>query len=208
MSRTHTTWLGGAALLAAVFFGGSAAVAADSAGWQIDLKYGQSTLEQSFVGRRTIAFDDESDAAGVEVGYRFNDYIGLQAGYHDLGTFQGTAPFCPNNDQACIAHLALFAPLPFEAQVLGWSLAAVPSWPFTDRLSAYGKVGLLDWETEMELIPVFHVIIAEFDTFSDTDLVTALGLRYRFRKNLGALIEYQRLDLDLDSTTVGVTWKF
>ncbi len=207
MSRIKKVGLGSAALLAAVVLTAPPAPATEAHGWLVDLKYGQSTFEETFPGRRIAIFDDEADAAGVEVGYRFNDYIGLQAGYHDLGTFQGVGPFCASDDEVCLGRAALYAPIPWEAEVLGWSLAAVPSWPFTGRLSAYGKVGLLDWESDLSSAPVPEVP-AEFRSFSDTDLLTALGVRYRFGERFGALLEYQRIDLDLGSTTLGVSWNF
>ena len=203
MSRSKSVWYGASALLAAVLVGGGDPLAADEKGWQVDLRLGRSSLESSFGERHSKSFDDQADASSVEVGYFFNRYVGIQAGYHDLGSFEGTGSPCPDEVDPCIALLA-----PIEAEVTGWSLAVVPSWPFTERLSAFAKLGALAWNTDLssELIVTAHG--REFETLSSTDLLAGIGLSYRLSTRLGAVAEYRRLDLDLASTSLGVNWRF
>ncbi len=195
-------------------------ILAEPSGWSVDLKYGRGSLDDAFGTRHVKTFDDRAAAVGVEFGYRFNKYLGLQVGYQDFGAFDGLGSPCPDGFDACIERLAdesfglciegrqcLEVLVPLEAEVSGWSLALAPSWPFTERWSAFGKVGVLEWESDLSARPPFAGI-GRFDSTSSTDLLTGVGLRYRFAGNLGALVEYQRLDLDLGSTTLGVTWNF
>ncbi len=88
----------------------------------------------------------------------------------------------------------------------GWSLAVVPSWPFTRRLAAYGKLGVFDRETELSSDVQLIDGGRDFDRLSGTDLLTGVGLNYQFGKSLGALIEYQRTDVD--TAAFGLTWSF
>ena len=208
----------GLALAVAVI--GASAASADAPSWQVDVKYGESSLDESFGAFHVSTFDDESNVAAVEVGYRFNDYIGVQAGYHDLGSFDGRGSPCADiAGEPCIERLAttalcaegfdcLLVIVPLEAEITGWSAAAVPSWPFTDRLSAFGKVGVLDWEADIFTTPAALASFGQVGSFSDTDLLTAVGLRYRFGRHVSAVLEHQRLDLELDSSTLGVGWSF
>lgn len=88
----------------------------------------------------------------------------------------------------------------------GWSLAVIPSWPFTRRLAAYGKLGVFDRDVELSSDVQLIDGGRDFDRLSGTDLLTGVGLRYRFRKGLGTLVEYQRAELD--SASLGLTSRF
>ena len=203
MSRSRSVWFGASALIAAVLVGGGDPLAADERSWQVDLRLGRSSLESSFGERHSNWFDDQADTSSVEVGYFFNRYVGIQAGYHDLGSFDGTGSPCPDRADICIAVV-----VPIEAEVTGWSLAVVPSWPFTERFSAFAKLGALAWDTDLSSERIVTGRGREFETVSSTDLLAGIGLGYRFGTRLGAVAEYRRLDLDLASTSLGINWRF
>lgn len=194
-------------LLAVVVLAGGRPLVAEPSGWEVGLKFGRSSLEQSFgEQQRHKSFDDRAGASAVEIAYFFNEYVGVQAGYSELGTFRGTGSSCPFDPRTCRETLALFAPAAVEAEVTGWSLAVIPSWPFTERLAAYGKLGVFDRDTELSSDVELIGGGRDFDRLSGTDLLTGVGLRYRFGKGLGTLVEYQRAELD--SATLGLTWRF
>ena len=208
MSRSPEARIGVSLLLATILVGGATPLAADEAGWQVGLTFGRSTLEERFGDPevRPKSFDDRADASAVEVAYFFTRYLGLEAGYHDLGTFRGTGASCPADPIVCRESLALYAPAVAEAEITGWSLAVVPSWPFTRRLTAYGKLGVMARDTE-----VFTNVQRldggrDLDRLSGTDLLTGVGLRYRVGRDLGTLVEYQHAELD--TTALGLTWSF
>ena len=46
------------------------------------------------------------------------------------------------------------------------------------------------------------------ESFSDRDMLTAIGLQYTFPKGLGLLAEYQELDFDIGSASLGASWRF
>ena len=221
MSRSKSVWFGASALVAAVLVGGGDPLAADDKGWQVDLKLGRSSLESSFGGRHSKWFDDQADASSAEVGYFFNRYLGIEAGYHDLGSFAGAGSPCPDEVDVCIESLAAQphtlcvegAPCvevlaPIEAEVTGWSVAVVPRWPFTGRFSAFAKVGAIAWDTDLSSELAVTARGRQFESFSSTDLLAGIGLSYRFGSGLGAVAEHRRLDLDLASTSLGLSWRF
>jgi hypothetical protein len=96
---------------------------------------------------------------------------------------------------------------PMRAEITGLSLAAVPRFPFTERFSVYGKVGIIDWDADVsENYPDFPN--RALDSYSDRDLLTAVGLQYTFPIGIGVLAEYQELDFNVSSTSLGASYRF
>lgn len=208
MTRTiQKSWI--AALLLVPLVAAAGPLAAGATGWYVEARHGRSWLDSTLgsgaLGSRFL--HDESTASSAELGYSVNKYLGIQGGFHDLGTFRGSSlgSPCPPDAQVCPAYLASF---PLEAEVTGWSLAAVPAWPWNDRFAMYGKLGALEWESDLTNLAPPPLGVWRTEAFSGTDLLTAVGARYRFAGGFGVLLEHQWLDLDLDSTTLGVSWKF
>ncbi len=83
-------------------------------------------------------------------------------------------------------------------------MTAIPSWPVNDRLSLFGKVGVLDWDSDV----VESFDGRRVDSFSDLELLAGVGLRYALPSGFGASAEYQRVDLGLDSISLGASWRF
>jgi OOP family OmpA-OmpF porin len=91
-----------------------------------------------------------------------------------------------------------------------WELVAVGSWPFADKFSLYGKLGLYRGDTDASAP---GISVSE----TNTDLTYGFGLRWDFTKNLGARLEYQVYkdvgggdvgESDAEVMSVGVIWKF
>lgn len=220
MSRTFGSLAVPAALLAVAVLAGAAALQAGDRAWYVEAKAGPASLDARFGVRSPKTFDDDDTSRAVELGYSVNRYLAIQAGFHDLGEFAGGGSPCPEAAPFCIERLALdtlglcvegreclqvFAPV--SAEVTGYSLSAIPRWPVGDRLWLFGRVGVLDWETDIS-----HTGSSfgggRLDSFSDQGLLTGLGVRYAFPKGLGVLLEYQRLDLDFGTANLGVSYRF
>lgn len=199
----------------------STAVEAGESRWYVQGTVGQAGLDGSFGPRFQKVFDDEEVSATLGVGYSLNPYLAVEAGYHDLGSHAGFGSPCPVGVDVCIERLVdlglcvagsadcvdTLVLIPVEADLTGWSLSAVPSWRFSDRFSVYGRVGIIDWESDVSSnFP--SIPNATIDTFSDQELLTGIGFRYGFPSGLGLLLEYEQFDLDVVSTHVGVHWRF
>ncbi|MEE8524173.1 MAG: outer membrane beta-barrel protein [Thermoanaerobaculia bacterium] len=195
--------------------------------WYLETKLGQSEFEGTLGFRHAKFFDDSDSAASLAVGYTVNRYLAVEIGYHDLGEHGGFGSPCAENEEICPATalppgaehpLALcvegatdpicgFYPLvatPVTADVTGLSFAVVPRYPFNDRFSVYGKVGVIDWDADVSEAFSGRAV----DSFSDRDLLTAVGLQYTFPIGFGVLAEYQQLDFDVSSTSLGASYRF
>jgi opacity protein-like surface antigen len=201
--------------------------AGDSA-WYLETRLGSSDLDTTLGSRWPKGFNDQDSSVGVEVGYRIHRYLAVQIGYHDFGDFQGFGAPCSEDDETCIltiageplivsaaefalcvegapdCHLDALVATPLTAEASGLSLTAVPTWPVNDRLSLYAKLGVLSWGADVsESFDGRRV-----DHFSDLDALAGIGLRYAFPSGFGVSAEYQRVDLDLGSASLGASWRF
>lgn len=196
---------------------GAGPLAAGESPWYVNTKLGQGSLSADFGRPFPIHFEGHDETGDVEFGYLLHRHLAVQAGYHDLGEYQGFGGGCVDPEVLCIARAPLcvegatdpfclgLAIGPMTADASGVSLSFLPRWPlFDDRLTVFGKLGVIDWD--VDVTGSFGVTLSE--RFSDRDLLSGLGVQYFFRKGLGVLVEYQRLNFGHDSTSVGASWRF
>ena len=222
MYRLENKFLCLSAVFIVLLWASPAELSAGESRWYVESKLGQADFDGTLGTQFLKVFDSSEGSVSVELGYSIHEYFAVQVGFHDLGSHQGFGVPCADNDEACVARFATLddrsalcsdgAPceaLPLvlgslTADVDGLSLAAVPRWPVTQRFMVYGKLGVIDWDADIsesfENRPI--------ETFSDRDLMTAIGLQYVFPKGLGLLAEYQELDFDVGSTSLGASWRF
>ncbi len=161
------------------------AVLADDAGWYIGASANRLSADQNDID--DVDFEDSDNALGLKGGYMFNDLLGLELGYIDLGDYNTLS-----NDKG--VDLSLDAEAITLAGVLNLSLGE--SW------DVYGKLGVatLDSNTDLNIddadtrafggigveLDLGQVnIFGEYDTI-DTDIndltvdVVSVGLKYEF----------------------------
>ncbi len=188
--------------------------AADSP-WFVGAKLGQAHSEARFGARHPQSIDDEAETGALEGGYILNRYLAVQVGYHDLGSYRGVGSPCPQNVDSCIERLAALGlcvedsecaeiAILIAGELSGFSVALVPSWPLGNRFTVQGKVGLLSWRADI----IGSGGFGRIEGFSGEDVLAGLGLRYDVSRRLGLLIEYEEVDLDLSSTSIGMRWRF
>jgi len=138
--------------------------------------------------------DDDNSSYALGAGYVFTPNLSLEVAYQDFSDHDGQTD-CPPGF-AC-----LVIPVVAQADVAGISLALVGSVPLTDRLGAYGKVGFISWDVE------YDGISSAFDDSSE-DLLYAAGVNWSINDRWKVFAEYQRVELDLDTAAVGVSFHF
>lgn len=134
-------------------------------------------------------FDDEDTAWKVFGGYQFNQALGAELGYVDLGNFAGTVSGVAANSDAKAVELV-----------------GVGTLPIAPRFSAYGKAGAFYWDADTTA-PGLN------PSGDGTDFTFGAGLKYDFTNNMGARLEWQRYQdvgdiTDVDLISVGLVAKF
>jgi OOP family OmpA-OmpF porin len=178
---------------------------AQDAGFYAGGAIGQSRLKGACDGL-TIACDDKDTAWKIFGGYQFNKNFGAEIGYVDLG-------------KASASGIVTGAAVNAEIKGKGWEFLGVGTIPFTDKISGYGKLGLVRWEVDAFASAALGGRTAVGSASDNgTSATYGLGLKYDFTKNVGARMEWQRYsNIGNDSTTgqgdvdlysVGVVFKF
>jgi len=91
----------------------------------------------------SASFDDFDDLDWkLYAGYKFNDYIGLEVLYAQLGSFEREARLS--------GAVGLFSPasLKEDTEVDGYGVSLVGAYPFTPEFSVFAKAGVFSWETD------------------------------------------------------------
>lgn len=188
---------------------------AEEPGWYGGLNAGQSNatidnakisaglLQRGFT-TSGIKNDDQSTGYKLFGGYKFNKNFALEGGYFDLGTFGYDAATIPAGNLRGTIKLS------------GINLDAVAILPFTERFSAFARLGAHHTEA--------------YDTFSGTGAINALnpnpikrennlkvgvGLEYAFSDHFSARAELERYRVndavgsrgDIDLASVGLVWR-
>lgn len=145
----------------------------------------QDSVGPWYVGGSLAALThvDGSDSYGVTGrvggGYRINRYLSAEVDYTRVLDSSGL-------DAAGNALL--------NAKIDGFEVAARGEVPITDTLSAFGRVGVIDW----------HRTFGRFDAGSGQDLTTGFGLRYAVSDAwslTGSFDYYDNVGLDSGDST-------
>jgi len=148
--------------------------------------------------------DDSDTAYKIFGGYMFNDYIGVELGYVDMGTvserfsFDG-GEFSGPIDAAITADIT-----GFTAHVVG----QVPVGP----VDLFAKAGLISYEAKGRAT-VSYFSTTESERFKDTgeDFAYGVGAKWNLG-NFAIRAEYEMFDIsdvdDLDMISIGVQFTF
>ncbi|MFY9327650.1 MAG: outer membrane beta-barrel protein [Georgfuchsia sp.] len=202
--------------LAALAIIASPLALAEDSGWYGGLNVGQSRakIDDDKItsgllsgGFATTGISDDDRDTGYKIfgGYQFNRNFALEGGYFDLGEFGFTATTLPAGT------------LNGQIKIKGFNLDMVGILPFTEKFSAFGRLGLTRAEAK--------------DRFSGSGLVTVLnpspseratnvkfgaGLQYHFTPALGLRLEAERYRIndavgnkgDIDLVSLGLVYRF
>lgn len=137
-----------------------------------------------------ISDNDVSYALGV--GYAFNRYFSVEGSYHDFGEPIGFAG-CP------IEVLCIQAFSPEAVSIEGWSGSLVATTPLVDQLDVFGKIGVMSWDAD-----------ARGPSLNDSgsDLLFGVGLVWNASTRWGVRASYEKVDLDIETATLGAIYRF
>ncbi|MEE2778824.1 MAG: outer membrane beta-barrel protein [Acidobacteriota bacterium] len=174
--------------------------AAAETGLYLNLKLGTTDIDTSVGGAFQQVIDGHDDSVAYEVGYRFSRHWAVQAATHDFGSVVGAAPPCtPEPPVAC----PLFVPV--EASSMAYSLSLLPQLPLGQRLSIFGKIGLISWESELRTTLTPGEDLGES---SEEDILWGLGARLKVFGPFEIFYEYEGVGDELETQAFGVSFAF
>jgi hypothetical protein len=150
---------------------------------------GQSgvSFDESFEGEN-FSFDADSTGYKAIAGWRFVDWLAVEANYVDLGS---------GDDR--------IAGTKIETDVSGISLSAIGFLP-VGPVDVFARVGMIDWDADID-VPSLDVSVSD----DGTDLTYGVGAQFRIW-SLSLRAEYEVFDISdadtVDMISLGVTWTF
>jgi len=174
--------------MAAIFLTGLPAYSADN-GFYVGGSLGQAGVEfDQAIDGLDADFDSSATAFKLIGGWRFIDWLSVEANYVDLGSA---------DDKVLGEKL--------ESDVSGVSLSAVGFLP-VGPVDLFARIGAVNWEADLEA-PALDIRGSE----DGTDLTYGVGAQFRVW-SLSIRGEYEIFDIaDADSVdlfSIGVTWTF
>ncbi len=189
---------------------------ADDSGWYVGANVGQSRakIDDARIasglltgGFTTTSIRDDERHLGFKVygGYQFNRYFALEGGYFDLGRFGFTATTVPAGT------------LTGDIKLKGVNLDGVGILPFTDRFSAFARIGANYAEAKDSFAGTGLVGVPDPNRKERaTNYKFGVGLAYRFTENVGMRAEAERYRIhdavgnkgDVDLFSVGLVYRF
>ncbi|HEY3271967.1 MAG TPA: OmpA family protein [Geothrix sp.] len=153
----------------------------------------------------SIHDDDSSTGFKILGGYQFNRYFAFEGGYFDLGKFGYKATTLPAGT------------LNGEIKLKGFNFDAVLSLPFTEKFSAFGRVGVTNAQAKDAFSGTGSVVVLNRNPSERaTNLKFGGGLQYDFTKSFGMRAEVERYRIndavgnkgDIDMASVGFLFRF
>ncbi|MBF0285965.1 MAG: porin family protein [Magnetococcales bacterium] len=166
-----------------------------------------------------LAVDDKDWNYSLGVGYRFNQYIALEAGYLNLGEASAAASGATTGNVGGYPYSATGA-VDIKAEVDGWYLGPRVSFNVLDKLDVEGTIGAYFWSADYSAsytgtltyrgtTQVGGASITDSD--SGTDVYAGLGLAYKLNDQFSLRTGYTRYnidDFDVDTFGVSVSYNF
>ncbi len=170
-----------------------------STGWVLAAGAGRPTLSADLTSAQQ-SFDDDSDAWGFGLGYRFGRFLSVEAWHQDLGDFDGMGELCPS-----LPGFPCPAQVPNRGSLEARSLRLMGHLPLGRRLELYGFAGPIDWTLDVDLLGPGPRPLGL--SLSDTDVVHGAGLELLLRRGFHAFVDYERFSLDLRGPWFGLRWR-
>lgn len=189
---------------------------ADDTGWYGGVNVGRSkakiddprisaSLQRGGFSSSSIVDDDRATGYKLFGGYQFNRYFALEGGYFDLGKFGYTATTVPAGT------------LRGNIRLKGLNLDTVGILPLTDRLSAFGRIGVAYADARDNFSGSGAVLVRSPSARKrEANLKFGVGMQYAFTDALAMRAEAERYRVndavgnrgDVDLVSLGLLYRF
>ena len=204
------------AVIAALAALASPLASADDTGWYSGVNVGRSRakiddprisagLQRGGFASSSIVDDDRATGFKLYGGYQFNRYFALEGGYFDLGKFGYTATTVPAGT------------LRGDIRLKGLNLDTVGILPITDKLSAFGRVGVAYADARDTFTGTGAVNVRTGSARKhEANLKFGVGMQYAFTDALAMRVEAERYRVndaignrgDVDLVSLGLLYRF
>ncbi len=159
------------------------ASADDDTGFYIG--FGVNRLSADFEDENDVDFDDSDNAASVKAGYMFNNYVGVEFGYLDLGDYVAEGDSRSNR---------------IEIDAKAFNLSVVGNWPILDQMDLYGKAGIFNIDAESRSTVAGNNITRNSD---ENEFFAAVGVEFDLGQ-INLFSELSRVDTDINDLSINI----
>lgn len=159
----------------------------------------------------TARIDDTDTAWKLFGGYQFNRYFSVEGGYTDLHNDTDKKTTFSGVSDGSGSRFTSFPDGPVSVDIddiTGLFAAAVVTYPFVDRLSLNGKVGVVRWEAKQTTRDLGQQVLS----LDGTDALIGVGAEYRFGRGIAIRGEAERYfgvgDTDQDVFALSLLYRF
>jgi OOP family OmpA-OmpF porin len=181
------TWMTAMALTATALALPGAALA--DSGLYFGGSIGSASLDDGF---DEFVVDDSSTAYRVTLGWQFSDFLAIEAGYHDFGTFEDS--FTVGGE-----------PLDLRLEADGFMLGGTASLPLAGSLWLYGRAGAFIWDGDANVNSITEA------RPEDTNPYYGGGAKVSLTNRLDLVGDWTRFELkdtNSDVISLGFTYRF
>lgn len=174
---------------------------------QADYDLSESDFDAAFAAAGfTSATDIDDDDTGYKafVGWQFHKNFAVELGYVDLGEYDIDTNITAPTTAAYSG----------DAEVDGFALSLVGSYPVTEKFSVLGRVGAYTWDVDSDGSTTVGATLVNLDVDDDgTDINFGVGAQYDFNKNFGLRAEYEVFsdvgdEDDINFLSAGIVYRF
>jgi OmpA-OmpF porin, OOP family len=178
--------------LACALFAMAPASGALAEGFYFGASLGQSSVDIGSKGEFDASLgvpvdselDDTGDAWGVQIGYRWGKYIGMEVGYVNFGKADYVAQIIGTTEEVSQRFVST-----------GPTLAALGFFPIGERFDVYGRAGILYADTRVRVRDE-DLATGEFISFeakgSGTELHAGIGGAWNITESFSVRVEYTK----------------
>lgn len=154
---------------------------------------GRSDVEVNADDALDQILDGDGNSRAYEIGFKFNDNFAVEAAWHDLSEVDGAVRPC--------AEGVPCSDIPIRGKISVLSLAIVPRYAITGRVSIFAKVGLVSWGADLEdALDDFDVTLDDLD---EEDLVYGVGAEFQLLGRLSLVGRFESIGGDIETVSVG-----